>query len=177
MNIYIDLFRTFFKIGITTFGGGYAMLPILQREIVENKHWATDEEITDYYAIGQCTPGIIAVNTATFIGSKVKGKRGGLCATLGLILPSLIIILILASVITNFSDSSYVEHAFVGVRIAVSALILYTIMKMFKKSVKDKYAFMIFLGIFTFSMLNSIKPTYLIVISAIVGILFKELEK
>jgi len=177
MNIYIDLFKTFFKIGITTFGGGYAMLPILQREIVENKKWASDEEITDYYAIGQCTPGIIAVNTATFIGIKVKGKKGGICATLGLILPSLIIILLLASLINNFSDIEYVKHAFVGIRIAVSALILFTILKMFKKTVKDKYAFMIFLGIFTFSMLNSIKPTYLIIISAIVGILFKELEK
>ena len=104
MNEYLDLFLVFAKMGVMTFGGGMAMLPILQREIVEDRHWATEEELVDYYAIGQCTPGIIAVNTATFIGQKRKGIAGGILATLGIVFPSLVIISILAGLITNFSD-------------------------------------------------------------------------
>ena len=87
MNIMVDLFVTFAKVGVCTFGGGYAMLPILQREVVEKKGWATEEELTDYFAVGQCTPGIIAVNTATFIGYKYRGIPGGVLATLGLVFP------------------------------------------------------------------------------------------
>ena len=83
MSIYPDLFVTFAKVGVMTFGGGYAMLPILQREVVDNKGWATEEELMDYFAIGQCTPGVIAVNTATFIGQKQRGIAGGILATLG----------------------------------------------------------------------------------------------
>ncbi|MBQ7193984.1 MAG: chromate transporter, partial [Synergistaceae bacterium] len=90
--LFADLFITFCRIGVVTFGGGYAMLPILQREIVENKKWGTDEELADYYAIGQCTPGIIAVNVATFIGRKIAGIPGGIVATLGVVFPSLLII-------------------------------------------------------------------------------------
>ena len=103
MNIYLELFLTFAKVGVMTFGGGYAMLPILQREVVDNKKWATEEEIMDYFAIGQCTPGIIAVNTATFIGQKYKGVLGGIIATLGVAFPSLIIISLLAGIIEAFS--------------------------------------------------------------------------
>lgn len=98
----LTLFLTFAKVGVMTFGGGYAMLPILQREVVENKGWATDEELTDYFAIGQCTPGVIAVNTATFIGQKRRGILGGIVATLGVVFPSLVIIAALAGVITTF---------------------------------------------------------------------------
>ena len=105
MKKLLELFWTFAKMGAMTFGGGYAMLPILQREVVENKHWATEEELTDYFAIGQCTPGIIAVNTATFIGQKYMGVAGGIAATLGVVFPSLVIISILAGLITNASCS------------------------------------------------------------------------
>ena len=112
-----DLFVTFFKIGICTFGGGYAMLPILQREVVEKKSWAMEEELMDYYAIGQCTPGIIAVNVATFIGQKFMGTLGGIFATLGVIAPSLVIISLLAGVIEAFSHIVWVQHAFGGIRI------------------------------------------------------------
>ena len=111
MNIYLDLFLTFAKIGVCTFGGGYAMLPILQREVVEKKGWATEEELTDYFAIGQCTPGIIAVNTATFIGHKYKGVLGGILATLGVVFPSLIIINIIAAFLKNFAEYPVVAHA------------------------------------------------------------------
>ena len=103
MKEYIDLVVTFFKIGIMTFGGGYAMLPMIQREVVEKRGWATEEEILNYYAIGQCTPGVIAVNTATFIGDKRKGILGGFLATLGVVMPSLIIISVIAAVLNNFA--------------------------------------------------------------------------
>ena len=106
MKLLWELFWTFAKMGAITFGGGMAMLPILQREVVENKHWATEEELADYYAIGQCTPGIIAVNTATFIGQKYSGMAGGIMATLGVVFPSLVIISLLAGVITTFSLST-----------------------------------------------------------------------
>ena len=113
------LFWTFAKVGVMTFGGGYAMLPILQREVVENKGWATEEELVDYFAIGQCTPGIIAVNTATFIGQKYRGIAGGITATLGVVFPSLIIISILAGLITNFSHLAWVQNAFAGIQVCV----------------------------------------------------------
>ena len=110
MKLLWELFLTFAKVGVMTFGGGMAMLPILQREVVENKGWATDEELVDYFAIGQCTPGIIAVNTATFIGQKYAGIAGGIVATLGVVFPSLVIISILAGLITNFSDLAWVQN-------------------------------------------------------------------
>ena len=117
----LTLFLTFAKVGVMTFGGGYAMLPILQREVVENKGWTTDEELTDYFAIGQCTPGVIAVNTATFIGQKRRGILGGIVATLGVVFPSLVIIAALAGVIDAFSHLAWVQHAFAGIRVCVCA--------------------------------------------------------
>lgn len=119
MNILADLFLTFAKVGVMTFGGGYAMLPILQREVVETKGWVTEEELMDYFAIGQCTPGVIAVNTATFVGQKTKGILGGIIATIGVVFPSLIIISLLAGVIEAFSHLTIVQHAFGGIRVCV----------------------------------------------------------
>ena len=137
MNLCFDLFLTFAKVGVCTFGGGYAMLPILQREIVEKKSWATEEELADYYAVGQCTPGIIAVNTATFVGTKHKGIKGGIIASLGIVFPSVVIILLIAAFLQNFMYIEWVKHAFGGIRAGVVALILSSVIKLFKSSVKD----------------------------------------
>ena len=137
MNIFLDLFLTFARIGVCTFGGGYAMLPILQRELVENKKWATEGELADYYAVGQCTPGIIAVNTATFVGRSRAGIPGGVFATLGLVFPSIVIILAIAAFLQNFMHLPWVVHAFNGVRAGVVALILSSVIKLFKTSVID----------------------------------------
>lgn len=137
MNIYLDLFLTFAKVGVCTFGGGYAMLPILQRELVENKQWATEGELADYYAVGQCTPGIIAVNTATFVGRSQAGIAGGVVATLGLVFPSLVIIMVIAAFLQNFMHLEFVIHAFNGVRAGVVALILSSVIKLFKNAVMD----------------------------------------
>ena len=111
MNVLWDLYTAWFRMGLFTFGGGYAMLPMIQKEAIEKYHWATEDEIMDYYALGQVTPGIIAVNTATFVGYKVKGVAGGIAATLGVISPSLVIITVIAGLISNFSDIPVVQHA------------------------------------------------------------------
>lgn len=137
MKRYLELFLTFARVGVCTFGGGYAMLPILQREIVENKHWATEEQLADYYAVGQCTPGVIAVNTATFVGSTQAGAVGGVVATLGIVFPSIVIILAVAAFLQNFMHIQWVIHAFNGIRAGVVALILSSVVKLYKTSVVD----------------------------------------
>lgn len=151
----LRLFFTFAKVGVMTFGGGYAMLPILQREVVEKKHWATDEELADYFAIGQCTPGIIAVNTATFIGRKYKGIPGGIIATLGVVFPSLIIIMVIAAFLTNFADIPAVKNALAGVNACVVALIASSVVKLGKTTLKDKPSVVIFLIAFIFAAVGS----------------------
>ena len=176
MSIYPDMFLTFAKVGVMTFGGGYAMLPILQREVVDNKGWATEEELMDYFAIGQCTPGIIAVNTATFIGQKNRGVLGGIIATLGLVFPSLVIISLLAGVIEAFSHLEWIQHAFGGVRVCVCILILNAVMKLLKKAVIDVPTALIFalvaLGSF---FLSGISPVYYVLAAAMAGIVLKNL--
>ena len=137
MNVQLDLFLTFARIGVCTFGGGYAMIPILQREAVEKKGWITDEELADCYAIGQCTPGVIAVNTATFVGHKLGGIWGGITATLGVVFPSVVIIVLIAGILQNVAHYPAVIHAFNGVRACVCALILSSILKLGRANLKD----------------------------------------
>jgi chromate transporter len=176
MKTLFDLFLTFAKIGTITFGGGYAMLPIIQREIVEKKKWATEEEVLDYYAIGQCTPGVIAVNTATFIGQKTKGVLGGIIATLGVVFPSLVIITAIAAFISNFADYAVVKNAFAGIRVCVAVLIVNAKIKLWKKSVIDVPTFIIFITVLTLSVLFDISPIIYVVAAAIIGIIIKNVE-
>ena len=173
MKELLELFWAFCRIGGLTFGGGYAMLPMLQAEVVDKYKWATEEELLDYYAVGQATPGIIAVNTATFIGYKNKGIIGALFATAGVIFPSLVIIMIIAGLIKNFSDIQVVQHAFSGVRIVVCVLILNAVIKLWKNSVKGKLGIIIFILSFVAAALLKISPIYIVIISAIVGLLTK----
>ena len=170
MNIYMELFWAFAKVGVMTFGGGYAMLPILQREIVDNKSWSTEEELIDYFAIGQCTPGIIAVNTATFIGQKQAGVFGGIIATMGLVFPSLVIISLLAGVIEAFSHLVWVQKAFGGIRICVCILILNAVVNLYKKSVVDRVTLIIFLIITLLAFLTPISPVIFVLASSVIGI-------
>ena len=171
-----DLFWTFAKMGVMTFGGGYAMLPILQREVVESKHWVSEEEIMDYYAIGQCTPGIIAVNTATFIGQKKRGIAGGIMAPLGVVFPSVVIISILAGLITNFSHLVWVQNAFAGIQVCVCVLIFNAVMKLLKKSVVDKRTATIFVVVLVGSVFLDLSPAWFVIAAAVAGILLKNLE-
>ena len=175
MNIYLDMFLTFAKVGVMTFGGGYAMLPILQREVVDNKGWAKEEELIDYFAIGQCTPGVIAVNTATFIGQKMKGIWGGIFATLGVVFPSVIIISLLAGVIDAFSHLLWVQHAFGGVRVCVCVLILNAVVKLYKKAVVDKPTLIIFLLVALGSYFTALSPVVFVAVAAVVGIALQNL--
>ena len=168
-----ELFYTFAKVGVMTFGGGYAMLPILQREVVEKKGWATDEELTDYFAIGQCTPGVIAVNTATFVGQKHAGVAGGIIATLGVVFPSLIIISALAKVITAYAHLSWVQHAFAGIRVCVCVLIFNAVVKLWKKSVVDKKTLALYAVILLASMLTDLSPVIFVLFAAVSGIVLQ----
>lgn len=170
MKELFTLFTSFFKVGIMTFGGGLSMLPILEKEIVENKKWATKEELLDYYAVGQCTPGIIAVNTATFIGHKTKGVTGGIIATLGVICPSVIIILILAAFLKSLSAISYVKSAFAGIRVAVCALVISSVIGLIKKGIKDALGIVIALVSFFLIVLFDLSPIYIVIGAIISGI-------
>ena len=173
MKIYLELFWAFFQIGALTFGGGYAMLPMIQKEIVEKHHWATDDEIIDYFAIGQLTPGIIAVNTATFVGYKTKGILGGIIATLGVVTPSVMIITIIAAFLKNFMDYEIVQHAFGGIRVAVCVLISISIMKLAKKNIKNNTGIVIALLVFLLVTFTNISSVYVIIGAIIFGLLWK----
>ena len=173
MKLLWDMFITFAKVGVMTFGGGYAMLPILQREVVDNKGWATEEELIDYFAIGQCTPGVIAVNTATFIGQKKKGFAGAIVATLGVVFPSLVIISLLAGVIEAFSHLVWVQNAFGGIRVCVCVLIANAVVKLYKKAVIDTPSLLIYLLVTLGSIFISVSPVVFVIFAAVSGILLK----
>ncbi len=191
MNILIDLYLTFTRVGAMMFGGGYAMLPILQREIVDNKKWATADQLADYYAVGQCTPGVIAVNTATFIGSQQAGIAGGIAATLGVVTIPAILILIIAAFLSNFMDSVIVAHAFSGIRACVTALILASVIKLFKGSVKDWPTRIIYIVVLALAAAGNFlaapeslarvwdtitSPVFLVIISGISGLLIRKIR-
>ena len=176
MNKYLDLFFTFARIGGLTFGGGYAMLPMLQKEVVEKRGWATEEELMDYYALGQCTPGIIAVNTATFVGQNTAGNLGGIVATLGVVFPSLIIITLIAMFLQNFADLAVVQNAFAGIRVCVCVLVFNAVMKLWKKAVVDKKTLIIFLIVLIGNFAFDVAPTIFVIFAAVAGILLKSKE-
>jgi len=169
MNLF-KLFIIFLKIGAMSFGGGYAMLPLLQREIVEKYKIATEEELMEYFAVGQCTPGIISINTATFIGYKYSKIKGAIAATFGLILVPFLLILILANIINLISQFLIIQNAFIGVRICVGALILSSITNLFKTGVIDKFTLLLFILMLLLAFIN-LSPVFIIIVSGIFGVL------
>ena len=175
MKELLDIFTASFKVGLMTFGGGYAMLPILQREVVETRKWVTEEEVLDYYAIGQCLPGIIMVNTMIFIGQKRRGTLGGIAAALGTVCPALIIITIIAAVLSGFAEAPVVKSAFAGIRVCVCVLILNAVVKLWKKSVVDWKTLIIFIAVFACSVFFSVSPVIYVIAAALAGIIVKEL--
>lgn len=164
---------SFARIGVLTFGGGYAMLPMMQSEIVERRHWANDTEMMDYYALSQCTPGAIAVNVSTFIGYRVAGVIGGIIATLGLVFPSLVIICIIAAFLGNFSDVTVVRNAFAGIRVGVAVLMVNAVIKLGRAAIVDWKAVLIFLAVLAGSVFTSLSPVLFVVLAALAGILLK----
>ena len=167
MRLLMDLFITFFKMGCIAFGGGYALLPIIQREIVENKGWATNEEVIDYFAVGQCTPGIISLNVSTFIGYKHKGIIGSICSTLGFIAPS----------ITEFSHLPVVNYAFAGIRVCVCVLIFNAVISIGKTGVIDKLTLIICLIVFGLAVFTNVSPILSVICAGLAGIIIKSVKK
>lgn len=176
MKIFVELFLVFAKIGVMTFGGGIAMLPMLERELVEKKHWVTEEEILDYFAVGQCTPGIIAVNVATFVGQKLAGIAGGIFGTLGMVFPCLVIIDLIAAVLSNFAQLAVVQSAFAGIRVAVCVLVLNAFIKIAKKSITDIPTAVILVLVVCGSVFTDISPIIFVIVAALAGVVLKNLE-
>ena len=170
-----DLFVAFAKVGVLTFGGGYAMIPILEREIVDKQGWASSEELMDYYAVGQCTPGVIAVNTATFIGRKVAGVPGGIVATAGVVFPSVVIITVIAGILSNFADIPAVPSAVSGIRVCVCVLIFNAVVKLWKAAVPDKATLVLAVLVFVLSFFLKLSPVVFVVFCAAAGILLTRL--
>lgn len=176
MKEYFEIFFTFLKVGALTFGGGYAMLPILQRDVLEKHGWITKAEMIDFYAMGQCMPGLIMVNTSVFIGRKQKGIPGGIVAALGAVFPSLVIIIVIASFLTAFSEVPAVKNAFAGIRVCVVVLILNAVVKLWKTAIIDWKCVVIFLTVGGLSVFTDISPVLFVIAAAAAGILIKSLE-
>ena len=170
MKKILNLFVIFAKIGAVAFGGGYVILPLLKREFAEKRDWVTEDEIMDYFAIAQCTPGVIAVNSATFIGRKQAGVLGAISATLGVIFPSLIIITILALFLQNFAEITLVKYALLGIRASVCALILSMLIGLIKKSVVDKITGAIAILVFVLMCAFDISPIIFVISAGVFGV-------
>lgn len=170
MSIYLQMFISFFKIGLFTFGGGYAMIPMIEKEIVDKKSWITQEEMIKYFSLSQCTPGVIAVNTATFVGAKKKGPLGAICATLGVITPSIIIISILAMTLTKIDQYPAVGHAFAGIRPVVAVLVLSSFIKILKSSVKSVLQVILCIASFVCIVFFKLSPVIIVIIGILYGI-------
>lgn len=171
MNEYVQLYIAFLRIGGLTFGGGLAMLPMLKYELVEKKGWITEEDLLDCYAIGQCTPGIIAVNTSTFVGYKRKGIPGAIFSTLGMITPSIVIITLVAICLQAFIENVWVQHALMGVRAVVCALMLNTVLTLAKKSLKNAFCFAVCGVAFLLAMFVDIPTVCIVILAGVVGII------
>jgi len=170
MKELLGLFITFFKIGLFTFGGGYAMIPLIQKEVVTNKKWLTDADILDIIAIAESTPGPIAVNTATFVGFKTKGVPGALFATFGLVLPSFTIIYIVSFILRQFMEFPAVAYAFAGIRAGVLALILKALISMYKQCPKGVISYIIMFIAFAAVLFTKINVIFVILFCAAVGL-------
>ncbi len=177
MKELLDLYLAFMKIGAVNFGGGYAMLPLLERDLAQKKGWVTTDELMDYFAIGQCTPGIIALNVSTFIGSKRKGTLGGIVASLGFLSIPILIILVIAAFLTNFADLAIVKNAFAGIRVCVCVLILQAVLKLWKKAIVDRTTLILYLVIFLMMICSGFLPfsvpaAVLVIAAGVFGIFF-----
>ncbi|MBE6678658.1 MAG: chromate transporter [Ruminococcaceae bacterium] len=169
MNMYLQLFLAYMKVGAVTFGGGYAMLPILKRELVDRRNWVTEADLIDCYAIGQCTPGVIAVNAATLIGYQKKGVLGAVCATVGVVFVPVLIIISIATVLQQFSENEYVQHALAGMSVAICAIIAVTVAKLIKKTCKDIPTVIIALSVLVLSYFG-LHIILIVLAAAITGI-------
>lgn len=170
MGQLLELFTVFVRIGGLTFGGGYAMLPMLEKEAVEKKRWIDRQELLDYYAVAQCTPGIIASNTASLIGYRVRGASGAVAASLGVVAPSYVIITLIAAFLSGFMDLSMVKHGLAGVQACVAALILSSLKKLWKNSVCDRTTTLFFAAAAVAAIGLDLSPVAVVAAAAVGGI-------
>lgn len=177
MKLCFQLFFSFFKLGFIMFGGGYAMLPILEHEVIDRRHWMDEEEMLDLYALAQCTPGVIAVNTATKTGYKIKGILGALFATIGVVIPSLIIIIAVSVLLKNLSAVEEVNNILAGIRVAACAMMVNTLIKLGKAGIKDWLGAVIFLAALVASFFFGVSPVWLVLIAIFVGIFSGKVRK
>ena len=182
MKELLELYLAFLRIGCVNFGGGYAMLPLLEADLVGKRHWTTTEDLMDYFAIGQCTPGVIALNVSTFIGYKKKGIAGAFTATLGFLTAPIAIILVIAAFLTNFATLEIVQHAFAGIRVCVCVLILQAILRLWKKSIVDRKTLVLYLVVFLLTASSaylpiSIPAAVLVLASGCIGVLLSKTAK
>lgn len=166
----LTLFLTFLKIGAFTFGGGYAMIPLIQKEVVENKKWITDQDILDIIAIAESTPGPIAINSATFVGYRVAGFFGAFFATLGVVLPSFLIIISISFVLRQFEALEAVKYAFMGIRAGVLALITKALVNMYKQCKKGIVSYIVIFFAFAVTVFTDINILYVIIACALIGL-------
>lgn len=171
------LFCTFFKIGGFTFGGGYAMIPLIQKETVENKGWITDEDILEIIAIAESTPGPVAINSATFVGYRTAGFWGAFAATLGVVLPSFVIILAISYVLREFQQLKAVQYAFNGIRAGVLALLFKALWTMYKKAPKNWASYVVMAGAFVMTAFLKVNVLYVIIGCAVFGLVTSLLAK
>lgn len=176
MKELLELYFAFLKIGAVNFGGGYAMLPLLERDLVQDRGWTTTQDLTDYFAIGQCTPGLIALNVSTFIGSRRKGIPGAIAATTGFVTIPIVIILIIATFLQGFADYPVVQNAFAGIRVCVCVLIIQAVLRLWSKSVVDKTTLALYIGVFLMTALSGVLPlavpaAVLVIISGMLGVI------
>lgn len=171
-----ELYAAFFRIGILTFGGGLTMLPMLKYELVEKRRWISEEVLLDCYAIGQCTPGIIAVNTATFVGYKKKGVMGGIVSTLGMASPSVLIITLVALFLEVLINHPITQHALMGIRGVVCALMLNTVFTLAKKSLVDKVSVAVCIIAFLLVVFLDIPTVLVIVLAAVTGVVTERVK-
>ncbi|MBE6005656.1 MAG: chromate transporter [Sarcina sp.] len=181
MKELLELYLAFLKIGAVNFGGGYAMLPLLERDLVQSRGWTTTDDLTDYFAIGQCTPGLIALNVATFIGSRRKGVAGAIAATVGFVSMPIVIILLIATFLQGFADLPVVQNAFAGIRVCVCVLIIQAVLRLWKKSVVDKTTLVLYLAVFLMTALSGVLPlavpaALLVIISGALGVIIGALR-
>lgn len=174
---FFKIFLTYFKIGVLTFGSGYTMLPLLERELIEKQQWIDNDTLYDYFALAQSVPGIVAVNTATFLGYRLKGFQGAVAAALGMILPSLILITVIAAFFRNLAEYEVIQKIFRGLNIAITALLIKTLWNMGRRSIKDLVTAGIFLCALLINILWGVNPIYFIITGAILGLLFAGREK
>ncbi len=173
---FYSIFKTFFKIGTLLLGGGYVILPLLTSELVDKKNWITSDELCEFYAISTSIPGIIAVNTAIFTGRKLLGNKGAIAAITGMILPSFLVIVLLATVLNEIASNRIIKNIFWGVGIGVITLLFLAVKEMWSKCVTDKFTTTIYILCLIFALWGKISPAIIVIAALICGIIYQKIN-